>query len=174
MDAHLCLPAKMLYQRTIYTILPQRICHKDPHAADDCDQLNQCATQSAEYHDHHCRPKSLLYVGQTVSVLNDTRTLWLPAKVICQADHGSYLVQVIGGGQYRHACYHIHEHHPDAVKDDASTSPVVAPATPEALPVLFAASPPATPAAPVGPATPPQPAAPAATTNTPWKSPAVP
>ena len=111
---------------------------------------------------------------QTVSVLNDARTLWLPAKVICQAAHGSYLVQVIGGEQYRCAHDHIHERHPDAVKDDTSTSPVVAPATSEALPALFAASPPATPAAPVAPATQPQPVSPAATTNTLHKLPAVP
>ena len=129
------------------------------------------ATQSAEYHDHHCRPKSPLYAGQTVSVLNDTRTLWLPAKVICQATHGSYLVQVIGEGQYRHARDHLCEHHPDSVKPDTSTTPVVAPATPEALPALFAAS---SLVAPAAPAIPPQPAAPAATTNTQCKSPAVP
>ena len=65
--------------------------------------------------------------------LNDARTLWLPAKVICQAAHGSYIVQVIGGGQYRHARDHIHERHPDAVKDDTSTTPDVVPATPESL-----------------------------------------
>ena len=144
----------MLKQRTIPTTLPQRICHKDPHAADDHDQLNQHATQSAEYHNHHCRTKSQLYAEQTVSVLNDTRTLWLPANVICQATHGSYLVQVIGREQYRHAHDHIHDCHPDAVKHDTSTTPVVAPATPEASPALFAASPPAAPAAPVASTTP--------------------
>ena len=85
----------------------------------------------------------------------------------------TYLVQVKGGGQYRCACDHIHEHHPDAVKHDTSTTPVVAPATPEALPALPAKSPPAIPAAPVAPATPLQLAAPAATTNTPCKSPVV-
>ena len=79
-DAHLRSPAEMLYQRTICTTLPQRIRHKDPHAADDHDRLNQRATQSAEYHDHRCRPKSPLYAGQTVSVLNDARTLWLPPR----------------------------------------------------------------------------------------------
>ena len=172
-DAHLQSPAEMLYQRTIYTTLPQRIHHKDPHAADDHARHNQRATQSAENHDHHCRPKSPLYAGQTVSVLNNTKTLQLPAKVIGQAAHGSYLVQVIGEGQYRHTCDHKRERHPDAVKHDTSTTPVVAPATVEALPALLAASPPAVPAAPVAPATPPQPAAPAATTNTPYKSPVV-
>ena len=90
-----------------------------------------------------------------------------------QASHSSYLVQVIGGGQYRHAHDHICECHPDTVKHDMLTTPVVAPATPEALPVLFAASPPAAPAAHVTPTTPPQPAAPGATTNTKHKSPAV-
>ena len=33
--AHLQSPAEMLYQMTICTTLPQRIHHKDPHAADD-------------------------------------------------------------------------------------------------------------------------------------------
>ena len=106
-DAHLHSPAEMLYQRAIRTTMPQRIRHKYPHAADDHDQLNQHATQSAEYHDHHCRSKSPLYAGQTVSVLNIARTLWLPATIICQAAHGSYLVQVVGGGQYRHAHDHM-------------------------------------------------------------------
>ena len=120
----------MLYQRNICTLLPQRIFHKDPHAADDHDRLNQCAAQSAEYHDCHCRTKPPLYAGQTVSVLNNYKSLWLPAKVICKADHGSYLVQVIGGGQYRCAHDHIHEHHLDAVKPGTSTTADVAPATP--------------------------------------------
>ena len=129
-DAHLHSPAEMLYQRTIHTTLPQQICHKEPHATDDHDRLNQYATQSAEYNDRHCRPKSPLYAGQKVSVFNDARILWLLAKVIHQTAHGSYLVQVVGGGQYRCARDHICEHHPDAVKDDTSTSSVVAPATP--------------------------------------------
>ena len=95
-NAHLRSPAEMLYQRAIRTTVPQRIRHKDPQAAADCDHLNDCATQSAAYHNCHCRPKSLLYAGQTVSVFNDTKTLWLPATVIQQARHSSYLVQVIG------------------------------------------------------------------------------
>ena len=71
---------------------------------------------------------------KTVSILNDAKTLWLPATVIHQAKHGSYLVQVIGGGQYRRAYNHICEHHPDAVKPDRSTIADVAPATPECSP----------------------------------------
>ena len=174
-NAHLHLPAEMLYQRAIRTTIPQRIRYKDPQAVADWDHLDDCATQSAASHDHHCRPKSLLYAGQTVSVLNDTKTLWLPPTVICQARHGSYLVQVIGGGQYRCACDHIHEHHPDAVKPDMSVSTDVAPATPESSPGMFPVRPaPAAPAtAPVAPATPkPQPAAPVASTptNTPRES----
>ena len=65
-DAHLCSQAEMLYQRTIHTTLPQRIHHKDPHAGDGHDQLNQCVTQCAEHHNPHCRPKSPLYAGQTI------------------------------------------------------------------------------------------------------------
>ena len=95
------------------------------------------------------------------------------SKVICQATHGSYLVHVIGGGQYRYICDHTCECLPDAVKHDTSTTPIVAPATAEALPALPAANPPEVPAAPVASTTPSQPAAPAATTNTPCKSPVV-
>ena len=36
-DAHLHSPAEMLYQRAIRTTMPQRIRHKNPHAADDHD-----------------------------------------------------------------------------------------------------------------------------------------
>ena len=170
-DAHLRSPAEMLYQRAIRTTVPQRIRHKDPQAAADRDHLNDRATQSAAYHDCHCRPKSPLYAGQTVSVLNDAKTLWLPATVIRQAKHGSYLVQVIGRGQYRCARDHIREHHPDAVKPDMPVSTDVAPATPESSPGMFPVRP-----APVAPATPkPQPAVPTASTlmNTPRKPAAV-
>ena len=59
--------------------------------------------------------------AKLVSVLNDTRNLWLPATIICKANNGSYLVQVIGGGQHRHAHDHIWEYHPDAVIPDLSS-----------------------------------------------------
>ena len=152
-DAHLRSPAEMLYQRAMRTTVPQRIRHKDPQAAADRDHLNDHATQSAAYHDCHCRPKSLLYAGQTVSVLNDAKTLWLPATVICQARHGSYLVQVIGRGQYQCAHDHICDCHPDTVKPDMPVSTDIAPATPESSPGLFPVrSAPAAPAtAPVAP-----------------------
>ena len=161
-DAHLRSPAETLYQRVIRTTVPQRIRHKDPQAAADRDHLNDRATQSAAYHDRHCKPKSPLYAGQTVSVLNDAKTLWLPATVIRRAKHGSYLVQVIGGGQYRRARDHIRERHPDAVKRGALTSTDVAPATPESSPGLFPVGPAtaAPGAAPVAPATPKPPAVP--------------
>ena len=56
------------------------------------------------------------YAGQSVSVINNDRTLWLPATVVRAADHGSYIVKVIGGAEYRRARDHIRERHPDAVK----------------------------------------------------------
>ena len=159
----------MLYQRAIQATVPQRIRHKDPQAAADRDHLNDCVTQSAAYHDCHCKPKSPLYAEQTVCVLNDAKTLWFPATVIHQPKHGSYLVQVIGGRQYRCACNHIHKHHPDAVKPDRSTTTDVAPAIPECSPGM----PPVrqAPAAPVAQATTsPNLVAPTTTPNTPRKS----
>ena len=81
--------------------MPQRIRNKDPHAELDQERLNDRAALSASYHDRHSWTKSPFYAGQTVSVLNDAKTFWLPATVIRQADHGSYLVEVIGGGRYR-------------------------------------------------------------------------
>ena len=38
-DSHLRSPGKMLYQRTLHTIVPQRIRHKHPHAAAECERL---------------------------------------------------------------------------------------------------------------------------------------
>ena len=97
-----------------------------------------------------------------------------PATVIQQAAHGSYLVQVVGGGQYRCTCDHIHDHHPDAVKPDTSSTTDVAPATPECSPGLHPVRlvPASSAAAPVAQATTnPTVAAPAAATaNTPRKS----
>ena len=81
-DAHLQSPAEMLYQRVIWTTVPQRIGNKDPHAELDQEQLNNRAILSASYHDCHSRTKSPYYAGQTVSVLDDAKTFWLPATVI--------------------------------------------------------------------------------------------
>ena len=132
-DAHLRSPAEMLYQRVIQTKMPQRIRNKDPHAELDQERLNDQAALSASYHDRHSRTKSPFYAGQTVSVLNDAKTFWLPATVIRQADRGSYLVEVIGGGRYRRARDHICEWHPEAepMRKDSCSPGNVAPATPE-------------------------------------------
>ena len=92
----------MLYQRTLCTTEPQMIRHNDPHAAAECERLEDRATKSAANHDcTGSRKKAPLYAGQTVSVINNDRTLWLPATVVCTADHGSYIVKVVGGAEYR-------------------------------------------------------------------------
>ena len=128
-NAHLHSPAEMLYQQVLCTTVPQWIRHTDPHANIECDHLNQCATQSIEYHNQQgCCKKPPFFASKTVSVLNDARTLWLPATIIHKANNGSYLVQIIGSGQYRHAHDHIWECHPDAVKPDTSNIGDVAPA----------------------------------------------
>ena len=72
----------MLYQCAIQTTVPQGIRNKDPRAESDRERLDDRATQSASYHDRHSWTKSPFYAGQTVSVLNDTKTLWLPTTVI--------------------------------------------------------------------------------------------
>ena len=92
----------MLYQCALCITVPQRIRHKDSYAAAEHERLEECATQSAANHDHTgCHRKAPLYAGQSVSVINNDRTLWLPATVVCAADHGSYIVKVIGGAEYR-------------------------------------------------------------------------
>ena len=94
----------MLYQCALRTTVPQRIRHKDPRAAAECERLEECATQSAANHDHTgCCRKAPLYAGQSVSVINNDSTLWLPTTVLCAADHGSYIVKFIGGAEYRWA-----------------------------------------------------------------------
>ena len=101
-DSHLQSPAEMLYQCALCTTVPQRIRHKDPYAAVEHERLEECATQSAANHDcTGCCRKAPLYAGQSVSVLNNDRTLWLPATMVCTANHGSYIVKVIGGAEYR-------------------------------------------------------------------------
>ena len=169
----------MLYQHALRTTVPQRIRHKDPYAAAEHERLEERATQSAANHDRTgCRRKAPLYAGQSVSVINNDRTLWLPATVVRAADHGSYIVKVICGAEYRRAQDHIHEHHLDAVKPDThpkvevAGQPVTTPSTPEAVQLQQAPTAP-TVQPPVAPATPKQAAAqsPTAVTCTQWKTP---
>ena len=157
----------MLYQRTLHTTVLQRIRHNDPYAAAEHERLEDRATRSAANHDHtgSCK-KAPLYAGQTVSVINNDRTLWLPAMVVRAANHGSY-IKVVGGAEYRRARDHICEHRPDAVKPDTSTKVEVAgqpgttPSTSEAVQQIPAQRAPTAPAAQlsVAPATPKQAAA---------------
>ena len=155
-NARLCLPAEMLYQWVLHTTVPQQIRYTDPHADAECDHLSQHVVQSADYRDQWgCHKKPPLFAGQTISVLNDMRNLWLPATIICKASNGSYLVHVIGGGQYRCAHDHIWECHPNAVKPAAFTS------TPATQVVRLPTA--------VAPVTP-TPAAPAAILQTPHKA----
>ena len=92
----------MLYQCALRTTVPQRIRHKDSYAAAECERLEEHATQSAANHNcTGCHRKAPLYAGQSVSVINNDRTLWLPATIVHTANHGSYIVKVIGGAEYR-------------------------------------------------------------------------
>ena len=50
LDAHLHSPAKMLYQQVLCTTVSLQIRKTNTHANAEYDHLNQCATQSAEYH----------------------------------------------------------------------------------------------------------------------------
>ena len=178
-DSHLRSPAEMLYQCALCTTVPQRIRHKDLYAAAERERLEDRATQSAANHDcTGCRRKAPLYAGQSVSVINNDRTLWLPATIVRAADHGSYIVRVIGGAEYRRARDHIRERHPDAVKPDThpkvevAGQPVTAPSTSEAVQLQQAPTAP-TVQPPVAPATPKQAAAqsPTAATHTQRKTP---
>ena len=108
-DSHLRSPAEMLYQHALHTTVPQRIRHKDPYAAAECERLEEHASQSAANHDRTgCHRKAPLYAGQSVSVINNDRTLWLPATVVCAADHGSYIVKVIGGADVTFIEHFVH------------------------------------------------------------------
>ena len=169
----------MLYQRALCTTVQRRIRHQNPHAAAECERLEEHATQRAANHDHTgCCKKAPLYAGQSVSVINNDRTLWLPATVACAADHGSYKVKVIGGAEYRRAQDHICECHPNAVKPDmhpkveVAGQPFTTPLTSEAVQLQQAPTAPAVQPS-VAPTTPKQAAAgsPTAATHTQRKTP---
>ena len=86
-DSHLWSPVKMLYQNALCTPVPQRIRHKDPHATAECETLEEYATQSIANHDcTGCCKKAPLFA------INNDRTLWFPATVVCVANHGSYII----------------------------------------------------------------------------------
>ena len=110
----------MLYQHALCTTVPQCICHTDPHTTADSDHLDQHASLSAANHDHRgCQQKAPLFARQSISVSQWCQMPVAPSGLSSvQQTHGSYLVQVIGGGQYWHASNHIHKHHPDAIRPD--------------------------------------------------------
>ena len=92
----------MLCEYALHTTMPQRVKHKDPHVAAECKRLEECVTQSATNHDYTgCCRKAPLFAEQSVSIINNDRTLWLPATVVHAANHGSYIVKVIGGAECR-------------------------------------------------------------------------
>ena len=70
--------------------------------------------EDADRKPHYSQDKQSLFS-------TNARTYWIPATVVRTADHGSYIVKVIGGGEYRRARDHIRERHPDAVKPDKHT-----------------------------------------------------
>ena len=148
--------------------------------------MHHCATLDKEHHStcwcwmwppqpmcwQKCKVPCPVRLPQEISILcwpncilNDARNLWLPATIICKASNGSYLVQVISGGQYRHVHDHIWEHHPHAVKPDTSNIGKIAPAAFTSTHATQAVRPPTA----VAPTTP-TPAAPAATLQTPCKA----
>ena len=100
-DAHMHSPGEMLYQCALCTTVPQHIYHTDLHGTANHDHLDQHASLSTGNHDcQGCLQKVPLFAGQTISILNDARCLWLPATIIHAANHGLYIVQVISSGQY--------------------------------------------------------------------------
>ena len=117
---------------------------------------------------------------QTVSVLNNDRTLWLPATVVYAATHSSYIIKVIGGAKYR-VQDHIHECYLDAVEPDThpkvevAEHPASTSSAKQAVPTAAVKVPNAPTAQPsVVPTTPIQAAArsPTAAVCTQWKTPA--
>ena len=110
-------------------------------------------------------PSNTWRTHRNQQVPDDVRNLWLPATIIHRANNGSYLVQVIGGGKYRHAHDHIQECHLDAVKPDTSNISNVAPAASTSAPATQTVR-----LLTTGTPTTPMPAAPAATLHTPYKA----
>ena len=92
----------MLYQHALCTIMPQRIRYKDPHVGAEHERLEEHVTKSAVNYDcTGCHKKAPLFVGQSISIISNDRTLWHPSTVVHGADHGFYIFKVIGGAEYR-------------------------------------------------------------------------
>ena len=163
-DDHLHALEELLYQWALCTTVPQYIQNTDQYAVAVHDCFDECNSQSAAYHDHQgCQKKSLLFAGQTVCPQWCQEPL-TPYYCHLWRQNGSYIVQVVGRGQYWHAHDHICECHPDAVSPDAAITSDVALTTSRPVHAITAASFP-TPVVPTTLA----PAAPAATSCTPQK-----
>ena len=72
-------------------MVPQHICHTNPHATANLDHLDQCASLSTANHDHQgCQQKALMFTRQTMhpfSMMPDACGSLPPSSVQQTMDH---------------------------------------------------------------------------------------
>ena len=108
-DAHLPSPAQILFQCKVKTRLPTQPSNTDPCAKEHQGRLDEKADQAKANHDQQARTLLPLFAGQTISILDPSRNIWIPRTVMRKLHHQSYLVKTTDGAVYQHTRKHLCE-----------------------------------------------------------------
>ena len=108
-DAHLTSPAQILFLCKLKTRLPTQPGNTDPCAEEHQGWLDEKADQAKANHDCRARIQLPLFTGQTISILDPSRNIWIPGTVMRKLHHQSYIVKTTAGAVYRCTRKHLHE-----------------------------------------------------------------
>ena len=106
-DAHLPSPTQLLFQCKLKTKLLTQPGNTDPCAEDHQGRLSEKAVWTKDNHDWWARTLLPLFTGQSISILNPGRGIWISGTVIRKFCHNSYLVKTTTGAVYQCTRKHL-------------------------------------------------------------------
>ena len=98
-DDHLPSQAQVLFQCKLKTRLLTQSGNTDPWAEDHQGRQSKKAEWAKDNHDWWARTLLPLFAGQSISILDPARGIWIPGTVIRKLCHNLYLVKTTAAGQ---------------------------------------------------------------------------
>ena len=108
-DGHLLSPGSLLYQWKLKTRLPTQSSNTDPQADEHHEHLEDIADHAKMTHDWNACTLLPLFAGQTVSILDTSRGIWIPGTVMFWLQQRSYLVCTTAGAVYCQTWAHLQD-----------------------------------------------------------------
>ena len=105
--AHLPFPAQLLFQCKLKTRLLTQPGNTDPCAEDHQGRLSEKPDQAKDNHDWWARILLPLFAGQSLSILDLAKGIWIAGTVIRKLCHNSDLVKTTARAVYQHTRKHL-------------------------------------------------------------------